>query len=63
MEKRGRVRNESADRRLMITIDIVHARKNIEWVIYKHKRWSCIGEICSMEKAPCSMEKAPIIPH
>lgn len=56
MEKGGRVRNESADRRLMITIDIVHARKNIEWVIYKHKRWSRISEICSMEKAP-------IIPH
>ena len=38
MEKRGRVRNKSAERRLMITIGIAHARsvKGVEWVIYKH---------------------------
>ena len=38
MEKRGRVRHESAERRLMITIGIAYARsmKSVEWVINKH---------------------------
>ena len=36
-EKRGRVRNESAERRLMITIGFAHAgsMKGVEWVINK----------------------------